>query len=136
MSNPIKANSLDAKPEIEDRPKIPDQLEVTFRGPGGETNVMVKSDVGADRTCIDFKVGKKIGAGPIQKVVIVNGEERRPVVPLTVEVKGILFHVNASLTDRRGPDYKDGDRKRSTDGILGNPVLEYFAVCPGADPET
>jgi hypothetical protein len=112
------------------RPKIPKRVSVTFKGPDGSEVVEAKADTGADRTTIDHIVAKKIGAGPVEKVVQVNQTERRVVVPVVVELAGIELAVSASVSDRRGLEYPDS-RKKSTDALLGEPLLEQFGVYPG-----
>lgn len=107
---------------------------VTFKGPDGSTEVKAKADTGADRTTIDHMVAKQIGAGPVEKVVQINQTERRVVVPVVVELAGIEFAASASLSDRRGLDYPDS-RKKSTDALLGEPLLEQFGVYPGWEPD-
>ena len=117
------------------RPKISDRPTVIFKGPNGEIEVEAKADVGADRTTIDHKIAKKIGAGPIQKVVKVD-DSRRCVVPVVVEINGHELAIDASISDRRGPNYTNGEQKRETDALLGNPILELFGIYPGLETDT
>ncbi|WP_255197761.1 aspartyl protease family protein [Halorarius litoreus] len=119
--------------ESEERLKISGRPEVVFKGPEGEVTVEAKADTGADRTTIDPTIASKIGAGPIQKVVQVNGAERRCVVPVVVEIEGRQLAINASISDRRGPNYAEGQRKKSTDALLGEAVLKQFGVYLGMD---
>jgi hypothetical protein len=116
----------------EHRVNISDRPKVTFKGQKGEIEVIAKADSGAARTVIDLKIAWKIGAGPIQKGVMVD-TERRPVVPVVVECKGVEIAVNASVSDRRGPNYS-GDQLKETDALLGNSLLEMFGVYCGMEP--
>lgn len=116
----------------EQRPMISDRPTVTFKGPNGEMEVVAKADVGADRTTIDPKIARTIGAGPVQKVVKVD-DTRRPVVPVVVEINGYELAVNASISDRRGPNYTNGSQGKETDALLGNPLLECFGIYPGLE---
>jgi len=117
----------------EDRGEISDRPEVTFKGPKGEMDVVAKADIGADRTVIDHRVARNIGAGPIQKIVTVD-DERRPVVPVVVECNDFEIAVNASISDRRGPGYP-GEQEKETNALLGNPLLKLFGVYAGVKKE-
>jgi hypothetical protein len=119
----------------EDRLHISDRPTVTFRGPAGEMEVVAKSDTGADRTVIDVKIAWRLGLGPIQKAVNVS-DERRCVVPVIVEYQGVELAVNASISDRRGPNYSGpGEQEKETDALLGNPLLKLFGVYCGKEEE-
>jgi hypothetical protein len=89
--------------------------------------VEAKADTGAARTVVDHKVVSKIGAGPVEKLVKVD-DERRIVVPVVVEFKDIEVAANVSVSDRRGPNYDNGQQDKSTDALLGNSLLELCGV--------
>lgn len=118
--NEIPWQPPDNRIEISDRPMV------TFKGPHGTMEVEAKADTGADRTTIDHTIASKIGAGPVQKIVKV-ADERRVVVPVLVEFDEIEVPANVSVSDRRGPNY-GGQRDKSTDALLGNPLLELCGV--------
>lgn len=118
----------------ETRAKVPKRVSAAFKGPDGSTEIEAKADTGADRTTIDHSIASKVGAGPIEKVVQVNQTDRRVVVLILIKLAGTELAVSASVSDRRGLDYRDS-RKKSTDALLGEPLLEQFGVYPGCDPE-
>ncbi|MDG5778663.1 hypothetical protein QA599_19660, partial [Haloarculaceae archaeon H-GB1-1] len=113
--------------EPDARLKISDRPQVIFKGPRGEVEIEAQADTGADRTTIDHMVAKKIGAGPVEKVVQVNGTNRRVVVPVQIELAGEELSVLASISDRRGSEYREGERKPETDAHLDRPVLNSSA---------
>jgi len=92
---------------------------VTFRGQSGKTTIEAKVDSGAARTSIDHKIAARIGAGPVTSSVVVNGEHRRPVATVWVEVGGFDEQLAVSLSDRS---------ERTTMAILGTDVLEQDGV--------
>jgi len=100
-------------------PEITQREEVVFKGMNGKTTVEAKADVGADRTTIDHKVAGRIGAGPVVSSVKVNGEDRRPVVKVWVELKGVEELMEVSLSNRED---------KRTPALLGKPFLQNFQI--------
>lgn len=100
-------------------PGITQIEEVTFKGMDGRSTVKAKADVGADRTTIDHRVAADIGAGPVVSSVKVNGDDRRPVVKVWTELKGVEKLLKVSLSDRES---------KSTPALLGKPFLQHFQI--------
>lgn len=93
--------------------------EITIKGMDGKTTVEAKADVDADRTTIDYKVAARVGAGPVVSSVKVNGDDRRPVAKVWVELEGVEELLAVSLSDRED---------RSTPALLGKPFLQNFRI--------
>lgn len=100
-------------------PEISQVEEVTFKGLDGKESVKAKADVGSDRTTLDHRIAARIEAGPVVSSVKVNGDDRRSVVKVWVELKGVEELLEVSLSDRD---------KRSTPALLGKPFLQNFQI--------
>lgn len=92
---------------------------VTFRGITGKTTVETRVDSGAARTSIDHRVARRVGAGPVVSSVTVNGEDRRSVATVWVQVRDFDERLPVSLSDRAGKD---------TDALLARDVLGHDGV--------
>ncbi|WP_459193184.1 hypothetical protein [Halosimplex sp. J119] len=100
------------------------QPSVTIRGLEGSTEVEAKFDTGAVRTAIDHKTAAEVGAGPVAtsvKTKQASGSERRPVVPVWIEVDGHHHLVEAGLSDRED---------MSTNVLVGRDVLDELDERP------
>jgi hypothetical protein len=92
--------------------------EVTIRGTEDSRQLPAKRDTGADRTAIDCRIAAAVGAGPVilsVKTHQSSGVERRPVVPIWVEVDGQVERLKVGLSDRE---------EMSTDVLLGQDIIE------------
>ncbi len=100
---------------------------VTVSNPSGkrEVEVLAKIDTGADRSSIDTKIAKQLGinleSAKTIKIKIASslGEERRPVVDLTLEFAGRRITTEATVADRSD---------RSSAMLLGQRDLDGFLI--------
>lgn len=96
---------------------------VTVIGENESCQVEARVDAGAGRSCIDEDLADRIGVGT--KVTMgtfrsANGEsEQRPIVELTVDIRGKKHHLEPSVTDRS---------ELSTDFRLGRDVLKDYYI--------
>jgi hypothetical protein len=100
-------------------PTIGEREKVTFKGMDGKTTIPAKVDTGAARTTIDHKIAARIGGGPVTTSVKVNGEDRRSVVKVWVELNGVEKLMEVSLSDREN---------KTTQALLGKPYLKHFKI--------
>lgn len=86
-------------------------------------DVQAKIDTGADSSSIDTSLAEQLGIDLSKadtiKVVSALGEERRPVVPLRLEVTGRPFDIRVTVTNRS---------QRTSKMLLGERDLEGFLV--------
>ncbi len=98
---------------------------VTVSNPSGkrEVEVLAKIDTGADRSSIDTKIAKQLGinldSAKTIKIASSLGEERRPVVDLTLEFAGRRITTEATVADRSD---------RSSAMLLGQRDLDGFLI--------
>lgn len=92
---------------------------ITLVGDDDAREVDARADAGAKRSCIDRDLAETIGVGPdlkSKKFRTSNGElVKRPIVELTVDVRGREHQVKPSIMDRS---------EMSTDFRLGRDILE------------
>lgn len=97
---------------------------VVVSGAEGHETVFAKSDTGADRTVIDYKLAAAVGTGPITGTIKVRSgtvrmPQRRLLAEAVLGVHGDAHTVEVGLEDRSGMDYPV---------LLGRDVLRYYRV--------
>ena len=80
-----------------------EKVKIHSKGKVVEADALI--DTGASMTSIDLKIAKKAKLGPVvrtfkTKAPITKGIDKRPVVKVTLEIKGKKFRVEANLKDR------------------------------------
>ncbi len=101
--------------------KIGGRVQIRISGLYGTEKTIARVDTGAKYVSIDYSLASRIGAGPVVDVVKVSSpaasrlkKERRPVVPINLEIGKKCINCNATLSDRRSMKY---------DVIIGRDVL-------------
>jgi hypothetical protein len=81
---------------------------VKVKGKKKEIEVQAKFDTGAERTSVDKNIVSKVGADRVGKTTTVNvhGKSVRPLVDLTLKIKGRKVKVKANVSDRSSRKYK------------------------------
>lgn len=109
-----------------EKPKIGIIEETNVAGYSEQKVAKAKIDTGATRTSIDIQLASDLGLGPIKDYVSVKTgsskePRKRPVVPLSVRLKGIDHQVDVSIEDREHMKY---------DLILGRDILQDYQIVP------
>ncbi len=101
--------------------KIGGRVQIRISGLHGTEKTIARVDTGAKYVSIDYSLASRVGAGPVVDVVKVSSpaasrlkKERRPVVPINLEIGKKCINCNATLSDRRSMKY---------DVIIGRDVL-------------
>lgn len=126
--NELDDSIPDCRPtrKIYGKPKIGVTEKVYLAGYSDQFSIDSKVDTGATRTSIDIELAAELGLGPIKNFVSVksgNSKEssKRPIVPLTLKLKGLEHHIDASVEDREHMNY---------DIILGRDILKNYQIVP------
>jgi hypothetical protein len=80
-----------------------EKVKIYGNGSSVESEALV--DTGAKMTSIDIKLAGKAKLGPVTRIFktkapIIKEPDYRPVVKVTIEIKGEKFEVEANLNDR------------------------------------
>ncbi|GEM_PF-1983717 len=106
--------------------KIGGRVQIRIGGLYGSEKTVARVDTGAKYVSIDYSLASRIGAGPVVDVVKVSSpaasrlkKERRPVVPVNLEIGEKCINCSATLSDRRNMKY---------DVIIGRDVLSELGL--------